>query len=80
MDTSVRLTSWRFDSIIYTYTKQEHTMNPGPGFIRFVFGLVLTMSAVGASDEASISSILFYAFFGLVFLASGVKAMNAARN
>jgi hypothetical protein len=55
-------------------------MNPGPGFIRFVFGLVLTMSAVGASDEASISSILFFAFFGLVFLASGVEAMRKAND
>jgi hypothetical protein len=53
-------------------------MNPGPGFIRFVFGLILTMSAVGASDEASISSILFYAFFGIVIMANGVQAMKAA--
>ena len=53
-------------------------MNPGPGFIRFVFGLILTMSAVGASDEASISSILFFGFFGILFLASGVSAMKAA--
>jgi hypothetical protein len=55
-------------------------MNPGPGFIRFVFGIILTMSAVGASDEASLSSILFFGFFGIVIMASGVKAMNAARD
>lgn len=51
-------------------------MNPGPGFIRFIVGLIMTMSAVGANDNASISSILFFAFFGLVFMASGVEAMK----
>jgi hypothetical protein len=55
-------------------------MNPGPGSIRFIFGLILTMGAVGASDEASISSILFYAFFGIVIMASGVQAMNKSNN
>jgi hypothetical protein len=55
-------------------------MNPGPGFIRFVFGIILTMSAVGASDEASLSSILFFGFFGIVIMASGVQAMNKANN
>jgi hypothetical protein len=53
-------------------------MNPGPGFIRFVFGLILAMAAVGASDEASLSSILFFGFFGIVIMASGVSAMKAA--
>jgi hypothetical protein len=55
-------------------------MNPGPGFIRFVFGLILAMSAVGASDEASLSSILFFGFFGIVIMASGVQAMKAAND
>jgi hypothetical protein len=55
-------------------------MNPGPGFIRFVFGLILAMSAVGASDEASLSSILFFGFFGIVIMASGVQAMRVAND
>ena len=49
-----------------------------PGFIRFFFGIICCMAAVGASDEASISSILFFAFFGLVSMASGVQAMKVA--
>lgn len=53
-------------------------MNPGPGFIRFIVGLVILMGAAGADEGASISSILFFAFFGIMFMHSGIEAMKKA--
>jgi hypothetical protein len=43
---------------------------------KFMFGLILAMAAVGADDGASLSSIVFFGFFGCAIMYAGVKDME----
>jgi len=43
---------------------------------KFMFGLILAMAACGASDEASLSSIIFFGFFGCAIMYAGVKDLE----